>query len=243
MGREGSVAAARAKFSGGDAAAPPRLLLVDTAADATGALRRAALPSVTVIEWNSATQTLAELVASIASVRAERGAAFRSIAVANHGPAGPNGLWRWATDVAVAPADAEGAAAALAPVLAPLVAALQPGAFGESHVELLACRLAGFAPALVPALERQYEVDFRASTDVTGNAASGGNWKMETDGGYDAATAYFDRPRLERFLGTLRGEGALIGGMLGMGVDVMFGGTTGGAGGALGAYIGGQFDR
>ena len=45
-------------------------------------------------------------------------------------------------------------------------------------------------------LEKLYGVDFRASTDDTGNDVNGGDWKMETDGDYDVANDYLDRAKL-----------------------------------------------
>lgn len=245
MGREGAVAAAKRRAGLQDPSRAaldveaPRLLLVDAQADPDGTLASAARPEVTVVQFDSTTEPLAAVAAAVAAARAGRGAAFRSIAVANHG-VGADGTWQWGSDAAVSPAEPAAAIAGLAPVLDAMVAALEPGKFGEAHIELLACRIAGFSPGLVPALEKHYGTDFRASTDATGN---GTNWKMETDGDYDVAAAYFVPDQLAKYAGELKGEGAMIGGLIGWGVDAMCCGATGGLGAAAGGYLGSQFDR
>jgi hypothetical protein len=67
---------------------------------------------------------------------------------------------------------------------------------------LLARQQAGCNPALVPALEELYHINFMASTDATGNATSGGDWKLETDN-FDFSAAYCDVKKLERYRQTL----------------------------------------
>ena len=43
----------------------------------------------------------------------------------------------------------------------------------------------------------RYGIDFRASTDVTGNALSDGDWKMETDNDYDVSKDYLDAAKIK----------------------------------------------
>ena len=74
--------------------------------------------------------------------------------------------------------------------------ALEKTRMGKAHIDFLACGLAGFAPRLVIGLEKMYGIDFRASTDDTGNDVNGGDWKMETDNDYDVADDYLDRVKL-----------------------------------------------
>ena len=49
----------------------------------------------------------------------------------------------------------------------------------------------------------RYGVDFRASTDDTGNSFRGGDWKMETDGDYDVAPDYLDAAELKAYTATM----------------------------------------
>ena len=77
--------------------------------------------------------------------------------------------------------------------------ALEKTRMGKAHIDFLACGLAGFAPRLVIGLEKMYGIDFRASTDDTGNDVNGGDWKMETDNDYDVADDYLDRVKLAAY--------------------------------------------
>ena len=69
-----------------------------------------------------------------------------------------------------------------APFLTTLTAALQKTGMdlrhtkglGASHVDFLACNLASACKGFIPALEKMYDQDFRASTDETGNIQNGG---------------------------------------------------------------------
>merc|ERR550514_1818508 len=87
----------------------------------------------------------------------------------------------------------------LAPVIEVLAAALAKTRAGKAHIDLLACGLATTCKGLVPALEKMYGIDFRASTDDTGNAINGGDWKMETDSDYDVAADYLDAGKLTAY--------------------------------------------
>ena len=79
---------------------------------------------------------------------------------------------------------------------------------GKAHVDFLACGLASACKGLVPALEKMYGIDFRASTDDTGNAINGGDWKMETDNDYDVAADYLDAAKLKQYSETMAKGGA-----------------------------------
>ena len=121
---------------------------------------------------------------------------------ANHGPADAATPWTIATDYAVPLASIPDAIDAFAPLIELLTSILEPTAIGQSHVIFLACSLAGFNKALVPALEELYHVDFMASTDTTGGAAAGGNWKMETDD-FNFGKVYCDAKKLEKYRGSM----------------------------------------
>ena len=85
----------------------------------------------------------------------------------------------------------------LAPVVEALTAALSNTRMGEAHIDFLARGLATTCRGQVPALEKLYGVDFRASVDATGNALNGGDWKMETDNDYDVAADCLDAAKLK----------------------------------------------
>jgi len=89
-----------------------------------------------------------------------------------------------------------------------LAAALSKTRAGKAHIDLLACNLATTCKGLVPALEKMYGIDFRASTDETGNDLAGGDWKMETDNDYDVAADYLDAAKLKQYSETMAKGGA-----------------------------------
>lgn len=144
----------------------------------TDVLKSVVTAAVTVVRFNSAVHTVAELIMKVTEARATIGKPFASIAVANHGTS-ENGKWQICTDLSVYVADADVAATELAPVIEPLIAILEQTKMGVAHIDFLACSLATASPNLIPTLEQTYGVDFRASTDATSNK---GNWTMETDG-------------------------------------------------------------
>lgn len=65
------------------------------------------------------------------------------------------------------------------------------------RVDILACSLAGTdqGRAWVQKCEKEFGTNFAASTDVTGNAAQGANWVLETDG-IDLCDVYFDAKKI-----------------------------------------------
>ena len=123
----------------------------------------------------------------------QNGAPFLSVAIAQHG-ADAEGQWEWTTDLTINQ---------LAPVVEVLAAALSKNKAGKAHIDLLACNLATTCKGLVPALEKMYGIDFRASTDETGNDLSGGDWKMETDNDYDVAADYLDAAKVAQYTETM----------------------------------------
>jgi hypothetical protein len=175
-----------------------RLMLVDKQVDAEGALPHAALDSVHVIQYDSATTTLSELQNLVREAHRQNGAPFLSIAVAHHG-ADDAKQWAWTSDLVINLGKLHSAMDDLAPVIEVLAAALAKTRAGKAHIDLLACGLATACKGLVPALEKMYGIDFRASTDDTGNAINGGDWKMETDNDYDVAADYLCGDRLKAY--------------------------------------------
>ena len=141
---------------------------------------------------------LMDCVAGFAQVRdahAKHGMPFASVAFANHGSA----EWKITPDLVVKMADTPAAVKALRPLMDTLVAVLDKTDMGVAHIDLLACSLAGIQPGFVPALEKMYKVDFRASTNDTGAASKGGDWKMETDGDYDFSATYMDQAKAQQY--------------------------------------------
>jgi len=182
-----------------------RLLLVDKQVDQQDALLCAALGCVHVVNYDAKVTTLAELIGLVREAHHQNGAPFLSIAVAQHG-ADAEGQWVWTTDLAVNLKSVNGAINQLAPIVEVLSAALSKTKAGMAHIDFLACNLAATCEGLVPALEKMYGIDFRASTDETGNDFAGGDWKMETDGDYDVSKDYLDADRLKAYNETMPGE-------------------------------------
>jgi len=186
-----------------------RLLLVDRQVDEQDVLPHAALSSVHVVRYDAHTTTLAELISLVREAHRQNGAPFLSMAVAQHG-ADEHGQWAWTSDLTVDLNNMHGAIDQLAPVIEVLAAALSKTKPGEAHIDLLACNLATTCKGLVPALEKMYGIDFRASTDETGNDLSGGDWKMETDNDYDVAADYLDATKLKQYTETMAGGGKAV---------------------------------
>lgn len=180
-------------------AAAERLLIIDQQVDPKGALQNAALANIMTLSFNSKKHSSADIVQMIITAHFTNKKPFQSIAFANHGP-NSNGDWSWAKDMSVSMKqkfqnDKETAILAvrqLAPLLNVMIAALEKTKMGTAHIELLACRLAAVNPSFVPLIEDLYHVDFRASTDDTGNESDKGDWKMETDNDFDFAEIYLD---------------------------------------------------
>jgi len=205
-----------------------RLLLVDKQVDAQDVLPHAALGCVHVVKYDAHSTTLAELVALIREAHRQNTAPFLSMAIAQHG-ADEHGQWAWTSDLTVDLKNMHGAIDQLAPIVEVLAAALSKTTAGKAHIDLLACNLATTCKGLIPALEKMYGIDFRASTDETGNDLSGGDWKMETDNDYDVAADYLDAAKLKAYTETMaRGGKALA-----MGIASGMRRTIKGAGNAL----------
>lgn len=186
----------------GPSDAATRLVIVDKQVDVDGSFQRSLLKDVMVVPFDSKVNTQAQLFTSIRTAHRAHGKPFVSIAVANHGPADAAAPWTIASDLAVPIASVPDAIDALAPLVELLTSVLEPTAIGQSHIIFMACGLDGFNPALVPALEALYHVDFMASSDATGGAAAGGNWKMETDD-FNFAKVYCDVKQLTKYRGTM----------------------------------------
>ena len=134
---------------------------------------------------------------------------YQSVAFANHGPkSAESASWTFTTDLSVQCSE-EGtgeAIAQLSPFLELLISILEKSSMSPAHtthIAILSCNAAGTNPKLVPALEELYNVDFMASTDQTGNASSGGNWKMETDGSFDIDKLYLDPKEKAKYRQTM----------------------------------------
>jgi len=172
-----------------------RLLLVDNQVDKQNFLKQAALDSVMVVEFDSERDGLAAVLDKVRDAHARHGMPFASVAFANHG----GQEWKITPDLVVQMADTHSAVKALRPLLDTLVAVLDKTDMGVAHIDLLACSLASTQPQFVPTLEKMYKVDFRASSDKTGNEFKDGDWKMETDGDYDFSAAYMDEVKLQKY--------------------------------------------
>jgi hypothetical protein len=182
-----------------------RLMIVDKQVDPDGSFQRSLLKDVKTVTFDSSVTTQAELFGSIRQAHRTHGKPFVSIMFANHGPADAASPWIIASDLAVPLASVAEATLELAPLVELLTSLLEPTAIGQSHIIFMACALAGFAPELIPALEQLYHVDFMASSDTTGNATAGGNWKMETDAGFDVSKVYCEPKKLVAYRATMRG--------------------------------------
>jgi len=179
----------------GATAVQKRLLLVDNQVDKQNFLKQAVLDTVMVVEFDSATDGLAAVLNKVRDAHDRHGMPFASVAFANHG--GEEG--KITPDLVLQMADTHSAVKALRPLLDTLVAVLDKTDMGVAHIDLLACSLASIQPQFVPTLEKMYQVDFRASTDKTGAAGKGGDWKMETDGDYDFSAAYMDQAKIQKY--------------------------------------------
>ena len=155
-----------------------KLILIDHQVDEEGLLAKSALADVKVVPYNSKTHTTQEVISLIRVAHRENRAPFASIAVANHGPAGGSVSWTWATDLNVDLTNAQDAVDTLAPINEALIAALEPTEMSKAHITFLACRLASIVSEFIPTLEQLYHVDFRGSTDDSGNDKDGGKLRI-----------------------------------------------------------------
>lgn len=218
----------RAGAEAGPSDAATRLVIVDKQVDKDGTFQRALLKDVKAISFDSKVNTQAELFSSIRVAHRAHGKPFVSLAFANHGPADAAAPWTIASDLTVPVASVAEAIDALAPFVELLTSILEPTAIGQSHIIFMACELDSFNPGLVPALEELYHVDFMASSDTTGGAAAGANWKMETDD-FNFAKVYCDSKKLEKHRGVMG-----MGGRIGAVGTLCCGGMDGGAFAAAG---------
>jgi hypothetical protein len=211
-----------------------RLLIVDQAVGDHGNLRKAALSEVTVVEFDSKTNLIAEVIGMVRAAHHANKKPFESIAFANHGPTKQK--WVIAADLTVATNNVDATVLALAPFMETMIAALSKTALGQAHIDLLACFVAKACPKLIPHLEELYQVDFRGSVDTTGNPVDSKskevNWKMETDADYDVAADYFNKEVLVAYKGQM-GVGTTVGGVL----DFCCLGASGGAFSAIGYAV------
>ena len=150
-------------------------------------LARSVLKTVHVVRFDSKTTTYDELIDMVYEAHKQNKAPFRSICFANHGPVVDPGApdynqWMIAADKELDLRSVNQALDDFAPFLTTLTAALQKTGMdlrhtkglGASHVDFLACNLASACKGFIPALEKMYAQDFRASTDETGNIQNGG---------------------------------------------------------------------
>ena len=70
-------------------------------------------------------------------------------------------------------------------------------------IPALAARASTCGLANCPALEKMYGIEFRASTDDTGNDINGSDWMMETDNDYDVAEDYLGSGKLAAYTKTM----------------------------------------
>lgn len=206
----------------GGAEGAGRLIIVDEQVDMDGTFRGALLKDVQVVNFNSETHTFKELVTKVRQAHRAFGQPFQSIAFANHGPAEDPAKkhppsWKISKDCIfhVSGKNAEHIAMVLAPLVEVMVAILEksavapsaaesaPGAPRPPHIAFLACKLAGFDPLLIPLLEKLYHVDFMGSDDKTGEAAVGGDWKMESDDGFDIDKVYANPVKIGKYRRTM----------------------------------------
>ncbi len=176
-----------------------RVLVVSSAVQDSLVLAEAALSNVKVVYYDPNTTSLSDLSAKIAAVL--HGQKAESIAFANHGTEGEFDL----TQDIVVSLNTLQSSPALEAFWENVGQMIQSG----GHVDLLACSVAGSTAGLqlvtqldnlIDAHNPQATVD--ASTDLTGNASSGGNWNLEV-GNVDAAHTYFNTTELAQFSGVL----------------------------------------
>jgi hypothetical protein len=191
-----------------DAGPAKRLLIVDTHVDKNGIFKTICKPDVLTITFDSKKHELDDIVNMIRTAHRTNGCPFFAIALANHGP-DKKGEWKISKDVSVDLSEdgesaldmAKDAADTLSSFLESMIAALEKTAINAAHIDLLACNLADVNSSFLHYIEELYHVDFRASTDVTGNATSkiAANWKMETDGDYDFSKEFLDAGLTEKY--------------------------------------------
>lgn len=201
---DGKWVAGTLRRKDGAVAVQKRLLLVDNQVDKQNILKQAALDTVVVVDFDSEVNGLSEVLDKVREAHSKHGMPFASVAFANHG----GQEWKITPDLVVQMADTHSAVKMLRPLLDTLVSVLDKTDFGVAHIDLLACSLAKIQPALIPALEKMYKVDFRGSTNVTGNASNNADWKLETDSDYDFSKAYLDQVQVEQYQEVMRSHSA-----------------------------------
>jgi hypothetical protein len=154
------------------------------------------LPSVTVIRYNfddSCEQWMKIVAASKETLHSGEDK-FKTVALANHGPPGDN--WDILSTVGMdVPSGKKD------PGFDDMFALM--ASLAADRVDLLACALAATDAGVrfVEETETKLCVNFAASDDVTGNAASGGDWVLETDN-INVKALYFEESLMEAFDGS-----------------------------------------
>lgn len=188
-----------------------RLLIISEFLDPEHTLQGCVLPDVKCVHYDPMGLTLEEFSAQLESaayIRGKKCSTFSSVALANHGPT-EDGFWYVCADQPVHLSSTHESWSKLMPMfraLADMVA--RPD--GSGRVDLLACQFAATKGGLdcIEMIEREAGTKFAASTDATGNIASGGNWDLEI-GGRNVAPIYFDESRLHAFHGLMEAGSAV----------------------------------
>lgn len=174
-----------------------KVLLVSSEADNAEDLAAAAVNDVLTLVYDGRTTEAEALLGQVAT--ALDGRMADSVAIAAHG--NDAGSIHLADNLVI---DAAG-------LDDPAIQSFWQGLAGyiadDGRIDLLSCDVAAGADgiALVESLETLTGRDVTASDDTTGNAASGGDWWLETDG-IDAASVYFNAELLAAYSGTLAGS-------------------------------------
>ena len=174
-----------------DAAAGVRVLVISSDLKDGDDLAAAAKDDVIVVRYDAATTSLEDLAQLINDALAGQKADSIAFAAHNDGPYKLD-----LTDTVKMSAETLAADAAQQEFWAAVGSALNE----DGRIDLLACNVVNDADgeAFVAHIESLSGVNVAASSDLTGNAAYGGNWVLESDG-VDARAEYFDADALENF--------------------------------------------
>ena len=147
--------------------------------------------------------TAEDFVRMIERCLTDEGELFDSIALANHGPERSDSSgFCWALSRLVVLTDPEQLHDNTHPV-SQVMAALGKAVVPGGRVDLFACSLLATPSGLrtLAAIESTTCTNFAASTNLTGNPKSGGDWLMESDG-INVRNLYFAPAQLSQFEGT-----------------------------------------
>ena len=136
-------------------------------------------------EYDFATATKDDLIRLMQD--AAGGQLFNSIALATHGDNEKPGFeWEISKKLVVTGGD-------LNPDVTALMRAMGDATTSNGRIDLLACSLLNEEKGRMAfeAIEETSDAHFAASSDITGNAKSGGDWVMESDG-VNIKSLYFD---------------------------------------------------